>query len=84
MYLVSIIHYIQSLANNYDKYSASFNRNFLPKARKMQHLGVDLGKSAIKPLERYHVISAESELIEVESEEVTMLNDAAAPEIEEK
>lgn len=75
---------IQSLANNYDKYSASFNRNFLPKARKMQHLGVDLGKSAIKPLERYHIISAESELIEVESEEVAMLNDAATPEIEEK
>jgi len=60
---------IQSLANNYDKFSASFNRNFLPKARKVQQLGVDTGKEEIKPLERYHMISQENEVIEVGSEE---------------
>ncbi|MES2215395.1 MAG: DNA recombination protein RmuC [Pseudomonadota bacterium] len=44
---------IQSLVNNYDKFSGSFNRNFLPKARNIQSLGVDVGKDAIKPLERF-------------------------------
>lgn len=68
---------IQSLANNYDKFSGSFNRNFLPKARKVQHLGIDIGKDIIKPLERYHMVSAESELIEVEPAEVAMLNEVA-------
>lgn len=49
---------IQSLANNYDKFSASFNRNFLSKAKNIQTLGVDVGKVKINPLERYHLISA--------------------------
>jgi DNA recombination protein RmuC len=44
---------IQTLVHNYDKFSGSFNRNFLPKARSIQSLGVDVGKDAIKPLERY-------------------------------
>ena len=60
---------IQSLANNYDKFSASFNRNFLPKARNIQSLGVDIGKEAIRPLERYHVITAQVETEEAEGEE---------------
>lgn len=58
---------IQSLANNYDKFSASFNRNFLPKARNIQSLGVDIGKERIKPLERYHIISAQKEIVEDET-----------------
>lgn len=57
---------IQNLANNYDKFSASFNRNFLPKARNIQSLGVDIGKETIKPLERYHIISAQKEIVEDE------------------
>lgn len=73
---------IQSLANNYDKFSGSFNKNFLPKARRVQHLGVDVGKDLIKPLERYHMISAESELIEAESTEVAMLDEVDTPSIE--
>ncbi len=65
---------IQSLANNYDKFSASFNRNFLPKARKVQQLGVDTGKDEIKPLERYHMISTEAEIIEVEPSDSNLEN----------
>jgi DNA recombination protein RmuC len=52
---------IQTLANSYDKFSGSFNRNFLPKARNIQSLGVDIGKEAIKPLDRYHIISSQVE-----------------------
>ncbi len=57
---------IRSLATNYDKFSASFNRNFLPKARSIQSLGVDVGKTSFTPLERYHIVSTQSELIDVE------------------
>ncbi|MBP7190079.1 MAG: DNA recombination protein RmuC [Rickettsiaceae bacterium] len=59
---------IKSLVSNYDKFSASFNRNFLPKARNIRSLGVDVGKQDIKSLDRYHLVSSESDLIEVTEE----------------
>jgi DNA recombination protein RmuC len=71
---------IQSLANNYDKFSASFNRNFLPKARKVQNLGVDTGKDVIKPLERYHVISADVDMIEVEQSDGGLISEEKGDE----
>lgn len=58
---------IKNLVNNYDKFSASFNRNFLPKAKNIRSLGVDIGKQDLKSLERYHMVSANSDLIEVEN-----------------
>jgi len=66
---------IQNLVSNYDKFSASFNRNFLPKVRSIQKLGIDAGsKHAISNLPRYQLVSSKAELldaeiIEVESEE---------------
>mgnify|MGYP003487993167 CR=1 FL=1 len=66
---------IRSLASNYDKFSASFNRNFLPKARSIQSLGVDLGKTSFTPLERYHIVSTQSELLDVEEAPLVPLED---------
>ncbi|MGV2333226.1 MAG UNVERIFIED_CONTAM: DNA recombination protein RmuC [Planctomycetaceae bacterium] len=59
---------IQALVNNYDKFSASFNRNFLPKVFSIQKLGIDMGqKKAITSLTRYQLVSSKSELIDAES-----------------
>lgn len=60
-------HNIQSIVNNYDKFAASFNRNFLSKAKNIKKLGIDTGyKEAIYNLERYQIISSKTELIDVE------------------
>lgn len=62
---------IQSIVGNYDKFAASFNHNFLSKARNINRLGVEAtDKKLSKPLERYQIVSSKSELIEVEAEEV--------------
>lgn len=66
---------IKSLVTNYDKFSASFNRNFLPKARNIKSLGVDTGKQDIKSLDRYHLVSSESDLIEVAEENQMIVED---------
>lgn len=58
---------IKNLVTNYDKFSASFNRNFLPKAKNIRALGIDIGKQDLQSLERYHMVSANSDLIEVEN-----------------
>ncbi|MEY3196718.1 MAG: hypothetical protein RLZZ59_84 [Pseudomonadota bacterium] len=59
---------VQSLVNNYDKFSASFNRNFLPKVRAIGKLGIEsTNKEPIKSLTRYHLVSSKSELIDVDS-----------------
>jgi DNA recombination protein RmuC len=62
---------IQSLVNNYDKFSASFNRNFLPKVRSIQKLGIDSGnKNSINNLTRYQLVSSKAELLDAEALEV--------------
>jgi DNA recombination protein RmuC len=62
---------IQSIVGNYDKFAASFNHNFLSKARNISRLGVEgTDKKLTKPLERYQIVSSKSELIEVEAEEI--------------
>lgn len=67
---------IQSVVNNYDKFAASFNRNFLSRARAMAKLGIDLGEKKIsRPLTRYQIVSSSSELVELEVEEISSLND---------
>jgi DNA recombination protein RmuC len=61
---------IQSLVGNYDKFAASFNHNFLSKAKNVSRLGIETtDKKLAKPLQRYQIVSSKSELIEVESEE---------------
>jgi DNA recombination protein RmuC len=59
---------IQSLVSNYDKFSASFNRNFLPKINSIQKLGVEAsGKKNITSLTRMQIVSSKSQLIDAES-----------------
>ncbi len=61
---------ISSVANHYDKFAASFNRNFLSKARNISKMGIEAGlKKDQASLQRFQVIASNSELIEVESEE---------------
>ena len=62
---------VQSLVNNYDKFSASFNRNFLPKVRTIQKLGIDMpNKTNLSSLTRYQLVSSKAELIDVEAIEM--------------
>ena len=62
---------VQSLVNNYDKFSASFNRNFLPKVRTIQKLGIDMpNKTNLNSLTRYQLVSSKAELIDVEAIEL--------------
>lgn len=59
---------IQSLVGNYDKFSASFNRNFLPKINSIQKLGVESSsKKNITSLTRMQIVSSKSQLIDAES-----------------
>lgn len=61
---------ISSVANHYDKFAASFNRNFLSKARNISKMGIEGGlKKDQATLQRFQVIALNSELIEVEAEE---------------
>ena len=61
---------ISSIANHYDKFAASFNRNFLSKVRNISKMGVEGGlKKTQASLQRFQVIASNSELIEVEAEE---------------
>ena len=61
---------ISSVANHYDKFAASFNRNFLSKARNISKMGIESGlKKTQASLQRFQVIASNSELIEVEAEE---------------
>lgn len=62
---------IQSLVNNYDKFAASFNRNFLVRAKAVSRLGVDIGSSKgekiiAEPLARYQIVTSGTEVLEVE------------------
>ncbi|MDC0864517.1 DNA recombination protein RmuC [Rickettsiaceae bacterium] len=71
---------ISSAANHYDKFTASFNRNFLSKARKLGKMGIDSSlKQDQKNLPRFQIITSKSELIEVEPENVQ--NDVRSDEI---
>jgi DNA recombination protein RmuC len=59
---------LQHIVSNYDKFAASFNRNFLSRAKNIQKLGIDIGKKSIQhPIERYQLVSSKSEIIDVEA-----------------
>jgi DNA recombination protein RmuC len=62
---------ISSLVGNYDKFAASFNRNFLSKAKNISNLGVgsDLNRKQIH-LQRYQLITGKSEMIELEEDQL--------------
>jgi len=61
---------IQSLVGNYDKFSASFNRNFLPKIYSIQKLGIEVPtKKSLNSLTRYQLVSSKTQLIDVEASE---------------
>lgn len=61
---------LQNAVSNYDKFAASFNRNFLSKARNIEKLGITgSGKQTdFKGLERLQVIASKSELIDISPE----------------
>jgi DNA recombination protein RmuC len=63
---------LQNMVSNYDKFAASFNRNFLAKAKNLSNLGLESIK--IKnieqaSLERYQLIASKGEVIEIEHKE---------------
>jgi DNA recombination protein RmuC len=61
---------ISSVVNHYDKFAASFNRNFLSKADNISKLGIESGiKKDQLSLQRFHMITSNSDLIEVEPED---------------
>lgn len=58
---------IQSLVGNYDKFSASFNRNFLSKVFSIEKLGIEApSKKSIATLTRYQLVSSKAHLIDAE------------------
>ena len=60
---------IQGVVNHYDKFAGSFNRHLLSRARQLQKLGVSTGNKNIPILlERYHLVSTKSELLDSEIE----------------
>jgi DNA recombination protein RmuC len=73
---------VTSVATSFQKFSASVNRSFLPKARKLVQLGVTLPKNKELPgqLPNVHVSTEESYVIEGEAvanqseEDVALLN----------
>jgi len=63
---------ISNAVNHYDKFAASFNRNFLSKARNISKMGIDGGlKKTHEALQRFQVVTSKSELIEMEPENET-------------
>lgn len=58
---------IRSLVGNYDKFAASFNSNFLNKAKNIGKYGINIDiKKLDQNLMRYQLISSKSAMIEVE------------------
>jgi DNA recombination protein RmuC len=48
---------LQSLVGTYDKFAASFNRNFLSKVEKLKKMGLSTKNSNKQQLKRYNIIS---------------------------
>lgn len=68
---------LHNMVTNYDKFAASFNRNFMSRVKNIHKLGIDSGNKAMPAaLERYQIVSSKSEIIEVEADN--------PPQIEEK
>ncbi|HJK86493.1 MAG TPA: DNA recombination protein RmuC [Candidatus Megaira endosymbiont of Nemacystus decipiens] len=62
---------ISSTVNHYDKFAASFNKNFLTKAKKLDSMGIDSSlKKSQESLKRLQLFTSKSDLIELEAEEI--------------
>ena len=59
---------LQNMVSNYDKFAASFNRNFLSKAKTLSKLGIDSikTKNIDISLERYQLISSKPEILDID------------------
>jgi DNA recombination protein RmuC len=57
---------IQSLVNNYDKFAASFNHNFLSKVKNIHKLGIAQKEKTPIMLNRYHIISSTNKVVQLE------------------
>lgn len=67
---------ISSAVNHYDKFAASFNRNFLGKAKKIGSMGVENSlKKDQEALKRLQLFTSKSELIEIEAEPTKAISD---------
>lgn len=55
---------IQSLTMNYDKFAASFNQNFLSKAKKISELGIQNKKEKQNFLTRYELKTSDTNIID--------------------
>lgn len=64
---------LSGMLNNYDKFAASFNRNFLSKARNIQKLGITntstKNNKSFEGLKRYMLVSTSSDILEVNEAE---------------
>jgi DNA anti-recombination protein RmuC len=61
---------LSSTVNHYDKFAASFNRNFLSKVRNISKMGIDGGlKKTQETLQRFHLVTSQSEPIEIENDQ---------------
>ncbi|HJD57666.1 MAG TPA: DNA recombination protein RmuC [Rickettsia endosymbiont of Ceroptres masudai] len=68
-YFQKIGNNLHNMVTNYDKFAASFNRNFMSRVKNIHKLGIDSGNKAMPAaLERYQIVSSKSEIIEVEAE----------------
>jgi DNA recombination protein RmuC len=69
---------VQSLVSSYDKFTASFNRNFLSKAKAIQKLGINIGNKNIDmTLPRYQLIASKVDTIETEAIETKLIEEEA-------
>jgi DNA recombination protein RmuC len=61
---------ISNVVTNYDKFAASFNRNFLSKAHKLNRMGIESSlKKDQQSLKRLQVFMSKSDMIEIGPEE---------------
>lgn len=67
---------LQNMVTNYDKFAASFNRNFMSRVKNIHKLGIDSGNKALPAsLDRYQIVSSKSEIIEIEAENPPQLEE---------
>ncbi|MDG1437033.1 MAG: DNA recombination protein RmuC [Rickettsiaceae bacterium] len=60
---------LSGAVNHYDKFAASFNRNFLSKARNISKMGIEGGmKKSQESLQRFHLVTSQSDPMEIESD----------------
>lgn len=71
---------LESVAKNYNNFTRSVNTRLLPKAQKINNLGVSLPKNKKIPnhINEFHIIESSNSLIEAEAESLTSGNESKA------